>query len=234
MHDSLIIVNGEIPPLALWRDIEYRTLLCTDGAALVLKELGLTPDVILGDMDSITQGANPLTCGEDYSQDYFLNNFPTSKIILASDQNSTDFEKLLNYTIEIYLPDSPRVLCLGALGKQADHAMHNLGLLARYAPGFNQLMFLHTDHLDHKQWVFALGHETLIEAEIGALISIIPLADTQFSSKGLKWELSDTILSPTGSSCVRNRVKSKQLTTLSNGPCLCFITSENPPTVIYK
>lgn len=80
MYDALILVNGEIPHQALWQSIPHRVLICTDGAANTLEPSILKPDIIIGDMDSIS--VSPKI------------RYPEAQIISITDQNTTDFEKL--------------------------------------------------------------------------------------------------------------------------------------------
>lgn len=220
MYDALIIVNGEIAPRDDWQDLRYRTLICTDGAVLTLQDLELTPDIIIGDMDSISEGIQNATVNALQMR------FPKSKIELIVDQETTDFEKALIYSKENHYQ---RVLCLGTLGKSADHSFHNLVLLNRYSQSLD-LMLLHTFG-SSKQWVFSLPSQISIYTQKECLISFFPLPEATLTTQGLKWELNGEQITQKGKSGVRNITRENTINVKCEGQCICFLTAPAPPDI---
>ena len=143
MYDTLILVNGEIPHQALWQSIPHRLLICTDGAANALEQTPITPDIIIGDMDSISDSTK--------------RRYPKTEIISIFDQTMTDFEKALLFSEKM---NFKKILCLGLLGKSADHSLYNLSLMVRFKNSFEitALSFLENEH----QWIFPLRVDTRI------------------------------------------------------------------------
>ena len=82
-------------------------LICADGGANLALNYGVTPDLIVGDMDSFTGSFK-------------------GKIIHLLEQDTTDFEKCL-YTVE-----APLYIGLGFLGGRVDHELAVLSTLVRY------------------------------------------------------------------------------------------------------
>ena len=81
----IILANGQYPslPAVLNKLHTAGTIICTDGSANKLLENGLTPNVIIGDMDSITVGQNSFK----------------GLYVKISDQDNTDLDKTLDLSL---------------------------------------------------------------------------------------------------------------------------------------
>ncbi len=82
-------------------------LICADGGANTAVEFGLTPEIIVGDMDSFTGAFD-------------------GHVIHLSEQDTTDFEKCL------YSVKAPLYIGYGFLGGRVDHELTALSVLVRY------------------------------------------------------------------------------------------------------
>ena len=81
------------------------------------------PNYILGDFDSIS----------DKSQVYYRSNGPPDiQFIKMEDQDSTDLEKALLYSLELLGQSSKRVLVHGAFGGRIDHTMNAVHILHKF------------------------------------------------------------------------------------------------------
>ncbi|MFI4937496.1 MAG: thiamine diphosphokinase [Candidatus Berkiellales bacterium] len=220
MYDALIILNGEIPSPKYWRHFKYRTLICTDGAALPLKEMGITPNIIIGDMDSISDGTQIATV------ETLKKKFPSSQIFEFAEQDTTDFEKVLQFAQDNQLHN---ILCMGVLGKAADHSIYNLCLLYRFSKSLKLLVFHHYEELG--QWIFVLPAKCQIQAPTESHISFFPLPEATLFTQGLKWELNRSILSTLGHTSMRNRTVRESINIECLGACLCFLTCSTTPII---
>ena len=112
----IILANGQYPslPAVLNKLHTAGTIICTDGSANKLLENGLTPNVIIGDMDSST-----------IDQGSFKGLY-----VKISDQDNTDLDKALEWCKFNSL--SPLTV-LGASQLREDHTIGNLILLANYS-----------------------------------------------------------------------------------------------------
>lgn len=207
MYDALILVNGEIPHQALWQSIPHRILICTDGAANTLDPTILTPDVIIGDMDSIA--ASPQI------------RYPRAQIIAISDQNTTDFEKALLFSEKMKYK---KIICLGALGKSADHSLYNLSLLIRF--GKKLELTLLTLSEEKYTWIFPLRSHTRIYTHSQEILSFFAFPEAKLTSQGLQWELDQTLLNQHDQHSLRNRTLSSIIEVFCEKDCLAFL-SEN-------
>ena len=115
MRRVIIFANGELPNVekarALVNADDY--IICADGGAHHALALGLQPNVIIGDLDSITNAELQMA---------------TARIIQFSrDKNETDLELALYYALE-QKPTSMRIIA--ALGNRLDQTLGNISLLS--------------------------------------------------------------------------------------------------------
>lgn len=112
-----IVANGEAvnSSFALEALKASSPVIAADGGAAICREMGVIPDLIIGDCDSLRPE------WKEYS--------PQVKIIPVADQDSTDMEKALNFTRSL-APD--RVRIFSAFGKRMDHTPANMLFLGQF------------------------------------------------------------------------------------------------------
>lgn len=88
-------------------------IICADGGAHHAKIMGITPDLVIGDFDSVSSEV----------LEFFKNNTDV-EVCYDSDQYTTDLMKALGRVIE-----GTRVDIYGAIGKRADHDLSNYLML---------------------------------------------------------------------------------------------------------
>jgi thiamine pyrophosphokinase len=114
----LILANGE-PPSPEWAQrlaAEHDLLLATDGAAHRAAGLGLTPDIVCGDFDSI-------------DMEVAKAEFPHARFLPTLDQEQADLEKALLVARE---QGAASVTILGATGNRLDHTLGAFAVLLRH------------------------------------------------------------------------------------------------------
>lgn len=209
--DILLVANGHIPSHNLWQDLQYSFLICTDGAADTLLQYGLTPNVIIGDFDSLNDAEH---------------RFPQSQLVKINDQNTTDFEKALQYCMKL---SNKKIVCLGALGGFADHGIHNMSLMVHYQKQLNICFLNPTSQGD--QWILMLKPKTRIYTPKHALISFYPFPEATLTAPTLEWPLNRTHIKQIGNIALRNRT-TQELTEIDCvGECLCFVVADAYPVV---
>lgn len=107
-----------------------RPLLAADGGADHLARIGLRPDAVIGDLDSISNGARRWI-GEE-------------RLVVRPEKDRTDLEKALIHAFDDLGVE--RLTVLAAVGGRPDHELGNLGLLARKALG-TRLVYRQADSL---------------------------------------------------------------------------------------
>ena len=123
-YSTIIVGNGEIPqgkiPLLFLQ--QARFIVCCDGALEKLLHIGIQPNVVIGDCDSIS---------EDRRQQF------KDIIIEDKDQECNDLQKALKYCLRQQFGP---IAILGASGLRDDHQLANLSILNMYAERMDLIM----------------------------------------------------------------------------------------------
>lgn len=175
MQQALLIGNGEISSAVFIKEIAKKVnfILAADGGANNALKTGITPDLVIGDLDSISSELK--------------NKLPTEKLLYIDNQNNTDLEKSLIYLIEKGFTDC---ILVGFLGARWDFSIGNLLTVARFLDRLNI-------QLEDAYWkIFPLTKGQIISCSAKKRVSIIPLTNCKsVSLLGLKYTLNDTDLS---------------------------------------
>lgn len=131
---------------------EINFIICADGGSDKIHHLNIVPDVIIGDMDSISNKA--------------LMKFKKSRIISINNQNSTDLEKALQFATKMK-PD--KIYLFGAMGNRIDHTLTNLNLMKKYYR-YSDIVFI-----SNKSKLIYTDKPIKLYEKIGTTISLIPL-----------------------------------------------------------
>jgi thiamine pyrophosphokinase len=168
MKKALIIANGKFPQkktiLNLIKNAEF--IICCDGAINNLTKKKISPNLIIGDLDSISN---------ELKQKY--NNI----LVQIDDQNTNDLTKAINWCVKNNFLE---VEIIAATGKRDDHAIGNIALLSKYAKALNVRMI--TDY-----GIFTpILETTTFKSFIGQQISIFSLnPNLELTSENLKYPL---------------------------------------------
>lgn len=116
---ALIIANGKIRDYDLLNNLvqENDFILCADGGINHLMQINAIPDLIVGDLDSVSQ------TGIEYIK---KNNIIVEKFPVMKDETDTDLA--LNYLI---LRKYKQITIAGGIGSRIDHTMGNIFLLRK-------------------------------------------------------------------------------------------------------
>jgi len=181
MPRTVIFANGRLdqPSRFLKELTESDLIIAADGGAYHCNSLGVTPDVIIGDFDSL----DPEILSDFKQTGAELIKFPTYK-------DETDLELALQLAIDRGLEE---VYIIAALGDRWDMSIANVLLLGK--PNLSRLS-IHI--LDGSQELFILRGGDLVEirSKAGAPLSLIPLAGAAcgITTHGLEYSLTDETL----------------------------------------
>ena len=203
-RNALVICNGEvlskkaIAPLLLTGPF----IVCADGGANKARKLGVRPDVIIGDLDSITPAVRE--------------SFSNVRTIHVESQNSTDLEKVLDYLVKHRYRSA---VVVGAMGGRPDHSLSNLSILKKY---HNRIRLLFSDSSCDVQIV---DRRIMFASEIGSIISLLPLGRCEgIMTSGLEFSLHNETLELGVREGTSNRVVSSPVTiSVKKGSLLLFI-----------
>lgn len=154
----VLFVNGDLKaPEKLRAQLRPDDILiAVDGGLRHLTGLGLTPDLILGDLDS----ADPARVAELEAQGVPVRRYPPEK-------DETDLE----LGIEAALEQGAKTLWIAAaLGDRLDHTLGNIFLLTQ-----PRLAELDVRLVDGEQEVFLIRDQVTLAGQPGQIVSLIPL-----------------------------------------------------------
>ncbi len=185
MSRILIFANGDLPDLdkahALLREDDF--IIAADGGARHAIALGITPNIIIGDLDSLN--VERLTFNAEIIQS-------------PADKNETDLELAIQHAIAL---NPEQIIILAALGGRLDQTLGNIALISdlrlfdklRASPSTFDLRL--DDGIEE---VFFCGDECNIKGANGDIVSLIPWQGEVIGiiTTGLKWALQNETLYP--------------------------------------
>jgi len=152
-------------------------IICVDGGAKNALDLGLKPQVVVGDMDSM----DPRLRKELQEAGCRFVEHPSRK-------DATDSELAVRYALS---QEATEILILGALGGRIDHTLANVMLLA-----LSELEGVKVALIEADQEILLIRDEAVIEGKPGDTVSLLPLTGdvTGIHTRGLEYPLSDGTL----------------------------------------
>jgi len=175
MKRCIIIANGKAPKkknIDFLIDQGYGKIICADGGANSAIKLGIIPDYIIGDLDSI--------------KDETASFKSKSKIIKIERQNDTDVEKCLKFAIQKGIKEA---VLVGVTGDRLDHTFCNLGIILKYYDKISLRI------IAEKSLLSAHSGNIEIPVKPGETLSLYGFNEkTRITSTGLKYQLKNTAL----------------------------------------
>lgn len=177
-YRSILCLNGDLPKHDFFIEVNL-PVIAADGAANRLFELGIHPQLIIGDLDSINSSI-----------------LKSSPFLHLPDQASSDYQKAMQYLSDNHLLPA---IVVGVNGGFLDHILNNINIFMTtdcllYAPPVRGFVLK-----EKSQHNFLLPVHTKI--------SLIGIPTVILSSQGLQWELHDTHLSFPGKTSCFNRTR---------------------------
>ena len=182
MKRAVLFLNGNTPPQDLvFKSVKTTdTIVCADGGAKHVIEAGLTPHVIVGDLDSLSQVLQKR-----------LRKLPIEWAIYPADKNFTDSELAMQYVLE---KGYSEIVILGFFGDRSDHVQANILLLATIVQKNPKCRILVAD--ENQSLYFISSGGLTLEGKKGQTISLLPLiTDVEgVVTTGLRWKLCNETL----------------------------------------
>ncbi len=163
-RSALVVANGSLPAPGLVRHeiAQVSFVLAADGGANELARIGLVPDAVLGDMDSLVVDLPERT-----------------QVIHAPDQNRTDLDKAITY-----LKDEgfESITIIGATGDRLDHTFGSLAAVVKHGVRL-------VDNVGYAVSVRGPG-QVGFATQIGQIVSLMPMGKvSSVVTRNLKWNL---------------------------------------------
>jgi len=177
---AIIVAGGSVEENETGVNVKADDLvIAADGGTLVATQLGLEPQVVVGDMDSLPPEIRT-ELAERGCQ--FVFHSPR--------KDETDTELAIRYALEA---GAQEIILLGAIGDRLDHSLANILLLAMPQLGQVPATILAGDT---QVWLLRAGCELEFGGTPGDTVTLLPLGQdaTGVSTDGLEWALRDDTL----------------------------------------
>jgi thiamine pyrophosphokinase len=205
---AILFANGDFPANDSLMIEEDDFLVAVDGGLRHLLFLGLTPQLLIGDLDSVT----PHDLDSCMQWGIEILRFPPEK-------DETDLELAVLDSLQRGFTD---IVITCAVGGRLDHTLGNLSLL-----GLPELKGIHT-RISHGATTIYLVNERIdLPTSKGALISLLPWGETVqgVTTSGLQYPLKDATLYPWRTRGLSNVANDKQVVvTKKSGQLFLFHT----------
>ena len=171
--EPLTLIGGaEVNPNRLERAMSLgRTVVAADSGADAALALGVTPDAVIGDFDSLSEMARATLAPDT------LHPIP--------EQDSTDFDKCLRNI------SSPLVIGIGFSGDRLDHQLAAYNTLVTHP--HRRCILLGAEEL-----LFLCPPSFAMTCEAGLPVSLFPMGAVEGISEGLRWPINGLNFAPDG------------------------------------
>ncbi|MGF1668941.1 MAG: thiamine diphosphokinase [Balneolaceae bacterium] len=170
---AVILCDGRRPHAATIKKYIGKAdiFIAADGGGNVAHSLGITPHIVIGDLDS-----------------YNFRGSDQVQIIRDDDQETNDLEKALKQVLKLKATD---VTVFGAIGKRLDHTLKNLSVLSQFRQAFNSIVYK-----DKYGDLFLLPRNFRGKYTLGTIISLFPLSGIveNITTHGLQYSLKNESL----------------------------------------
>jgi thiamine pyrophosphokinase len=176
---GVIICGGRIENYSYTEEWcrEAGLIISADSGARHCRAMGIVPDIVIGDFDSIDSG--------DYSR---LEAAGAEMLTFPVEKDMTDSELAVETAIN---RGCSRVILLGAVGSRLDHSISNLFLLKK----------LHKANVegiiaDEKNEIRLISGNIRLKRQEGAYVSLLPIAGNAsgVTTRGLYYPLDGAVL----------------------------------------
>jgi thiamine pyrophosphokinase len=195
MPRAVIFANGQVPDIETARSLLQADdhLIAADGGAHHLMKMGILPEIVIGDLDSVDEDTlDELTSAGVKVEKY------------SEDKNETDIELALRYAVGL---QPSAILIVGALGGRLDQTLANLSILT--GPSLLAIDIRLDDGVEEAFFCRASaskGGQALVRGRSGDTVSLIPWQAPVdgVTTEGLQWPLSAETLYPEQSRGISN------------------------------
>lgn len=208
----LIVANGTINNINILKkcEKEYDFILAVDGGTNHCIKAGILPDLIIGDLDSIS---------DDTLKVSMEKNIPIEKFPVKKD--STDTELSIDYLTNKGYKD---ITLIGVIGSRMDHTLGNILLLNKLND--NKIK---GKIIDDNNTIYLVDNELELSRQIDFYVSIIPITNTgiNVSLKGFEYELEFRDVEFGSTFCISNKItEDKARIRVHEGKALVFLAKD--------
>jgi len=176
---AIIVANGHVEEGEGYQHLlrPGDLVIAADGGAAIARRLGLEPQAVVGDMDSIPPQLRTRLEKRDCQ---FVSHSPR--------KDETDTELAIQYALD---HGAQEIVLLGAVGDRLDHTLANVFLL-----GMPLLQGIKASIVAGNTQVWLVRETLEIAGQPGDIVTLLPLGQDAIgvSTNGLEWALDDDTL----------------------------------------
>lgn len=209
---ALLILNGEkvniTTMLKLKEECDF--ILSADGATDYCTELGIVPDLVIGDLDSISLKTLDILRAKKVP----INIFPVKK-------DKTDSQLSIEYLMDM---GATEITIVGAVGSRIDHSLANILMLKTIKD-----RGLKGKIVDNNNTIFLIDDELALDRLKGYFVSIIPihLKGAVVSLKGFEYNLFKVKIDFASTHGISNFIiENKGYIKIHEGECLVIVAKD--------
>jgi thiamine pyrophosphokinase len=208
LPDVIVCLNGTLPDTAFFDKIRPVPIAAADGSAKKLRECSILPNYIVGDLDSL------------FDEIELWREQKGIIIHEVSDQNSTDYEKTLEFVAG---QGCKNIMVCGIHGGELDHTLNNWSITIRYGKAHKLAVY------DNGKIAVPIYESVQFATTQDDMISLIPQPHTHLTTEGLEWNLTNEVLELGKREGARNRATgTKVKLQVHSGSCLLFLKTALP------
>lgn len=192
-----LVGGGHVGPNDLTEAFVYApTAVAADGGADAAWAAGIDLAAVIGDMDSISDGARA--------------QIPPDRLHHIAEQDSTDFDKALRHI------SASVIVAVGFAGGRIDHQLAAFHTMIRHA---DRAIIL----LSAQDVVFVCPPSFALDLGVGTRVSLFPMGLVTGQSVGLEWQINDLEFAPGTRSGTSNRALGPISVQMSDPMMLCLL-----------
>jgi len=201
----IIIANGDINDYSWHKSQVQETdfIVCADGGTRHAVSMGIVPDVVLGDFDSLSSEVKSVL--SDTRCQFYEH---------PEEKDMTDTELALKYCLK---KNPEEIILMGSLGTRFDHSLANIFLL------FDVSAHIRIKVINEQNEIMILKEKLYLQGSPGDIVSIIPLSKELIgvSTRGLKFMLrNETLLLGTSRGVSNEMAGSEAMVEIKEGLAL--------------
>ena len=207
---ALIVGNGSDIDKSCIENLSIDYVICADGGLEKVKNLGLVPDLILGDFDSV-----------DKSVLEYYKSLNIETVAFPPEKDYTDMELAINQTVEMGFRD---IILAGATGTRLDHSVANMLMIEKY-----HKINVNIQIIDNNNFIQIVKDTMTIPYRKNYYVSLIPLSESieGLTLEGFKYPLNNVNVERGSTMCVSNEISEDAgVIRLSKGSALVFISKD--------
>ncbi len=206
---ACVFCNGQLENPANVKQIanDCDLLIAADGGAKYFFDIGLTPQVIIGDMDSI-------------NSDMWKSKSDIEHIRYPADKDKSDAELAIEYALE---HGYEQIILVAATGGRLDHTLGNIALVAGYTG--------RVAIFDGTSTLVAVdkSKKCTLHGRIGAIVSLMPYSTSPLKvrTNGLKYPLQNECLISATHGLSNELSQTEACICVSDGILLVYIENQD-------